>query len=405
MLLNQKSIILFYFLIITFSLLTIRSAQASPHLSLDENQILINEDNGYKQINLKLLEDGNPISWKTKEALKISENIAISDSVKNQYGYKNNKDILFIPIGIAENDYEYQILIVPTRHFFLPTVKEFFIVSPLLLGQSPRFSVTVKNKQSQVTSIKDLATIKLSKSDKDEIIESVKKVSNYEMLYSVLLGAIIPLVFFAIRKNDLKDVLSQRMLSTDNRLSDEFKNIHSIQLDVVSKNLTIEQTVKEIHELSEESKMDLKNLSKISLKINPDIRKEFQKIHGTITNKINQSEQLSKNLENSLKGFSSELVKLDLAIKKVENESINDIFDLQIELLDETKRIKVDLLKDIHAHSNDINQINNLMKTRLDALQHYINEKISTLRPIDYNYLDKRAESIFDEKYDRIGNR
>ena len=209
----------------------------------------------------------------------------------------------------------------------------------------------------------------------------------------------VPLIVFAVRKNDLKDTFSQRILSTDNRIADEFRNINNIQLDVVSRNLTIEQTVKEIHHLSEESKKDLKSLNQISLKINPDLKKEFQKTSNKIIDRVNQSEKLSRNLELSLKDFNSELVKLDLAIKKVENESVNDLLDLQTELLNETKKIKTDLLLNLNSYGANMSQVSELMRTRLDHLQFYIDQKISTLRPIDYDYLDQRAESIFEEKY------
>lgn len=402
--LKTSSLIRVNFLIALFILIIPFTSTASTILSLDKSQIRINENENYALLNLKIFQDGKQITWKTKETLKASENITISDTDKIQYGYKNNKELLFIPLGISENDYEYQLIIMPNRQLLTNITKDFIIKIPLLSDEGVQVSVSVSTRKITLLSSedKDITAI-LSEKDKKEIIDSVKNASNNETLYSVILGTvlgiIIPLSVFALRKNDLKDTFSQRILSTDNRIVDEFRNINNIQLEVISRNLTIEQTVKEIHNISEESKKDLKSLNEIGLKINPDLRNDFQKASNRIINRVSQSEKLSKHLELSLKDLNSELVKLDLAIKKVENESVNDLLDLQTELLNETKKIKTDLLLNLNSHGANMSQVSELMRTRLDHLQFYIDQKISTLRPIDYDYLDQRAESIFEEKY------
>ena len=106
---------------------------AATTLSVDKNQIHINENENYALINLKIFEDGKQVTWKAKDALKASENIIISNTDKTQYGYKNNKELLFIPLGISENDYEYQLIVMPSRQVFID-IKNISFFNLLLLS-------------------------------------------------------------------------------------------------------------------------------------------------------------------------------------------------------------------------------------------------------------------------------
>ncbi len=256
-------------------------------------------------------------------------------------------------------------------------------------------------------------SVTLSKQDKEELIKSLEHLSWNEVLYSALLGVLIGAVFMllpiAYMKSDIREKISgthDRITRTNDKLVDEFRNIEKIQLDTAEKHRSIEDVVKEIKDISEESKNEISLLSDLNAKLDPDLRKDIEKRTAKIIRKINKTKELSQHLIIDFASMQRELTKLDLSIKSVERGAIRDNFDLQSELAnniggvaDEVAEIRRSLLNDISLHSKDISTIKNDITNKLGQLQGYIDAKISTLRPIDYNEIDRRAEHIFDEKY------
>lgn len=290
----------------------------------------------------------------------------------------------------------------------------------ILLGLFPAISqaftqATSPQPHTANTDVGGVTTynIALSKQDKEELIKSLEHLSWNEVLYSALLGVLIGAVFMllpmAYMKSDIREKISgtnDRITHTNDKLVNEFRNIEKIQLDTFDKHRSIEGAIKEIKDISNASKNEIQILGGLSAKLDPDLKKDIEKRTSKIIRKINKTNELSRHLVTDFASMQQELTKLDLAIKSVEHGAIKDTVELQSDLAknigdvaEEVTEIRRGLLTDISVHSKDINAIKNDINNKLDQLQRYIDGKISTLTPIDYNELDRRAEYIFDTKY------
>lgn len=292
-----------------------------------------------------------------------------------------------------------------TKSIFIITVFTYFIFFATYTNADTGQSGAMQ----QMTNIETQSFTRLSPQDKADLEKLISNESLYFGIVGLLSGAIfmlLPILLYL--KSGIKEKISvtnDRLTYTNDKLSDEFRNIERIQLDTTEKHRSIEGSILEIKKLSESSKKEIKLLRQYGKQLDPALQLAIEKKTSKIMRKINKSTELAHSLAEDFSGIQRQLVELDVGIQNIEARAVEDLTDAHIahvELVRDVSEIKSELLTSLNHHNSEINNIKNDIHSKLDNLQTYIDHKISTLIPLDYSEVDRRAEHIFEQKYDEI---